>query len=68
LTSNNKDNNKENNTNSKDNRIANEPNPGNNKDDKSNGNNSGPERWILFLGIALNDHWGGIFDIEVCTI
>jgi len=53
LTSNNKDNNKENNTNSKDNRIAIEPNPGNNKDDKSNGNNSGPERWILFLGIAL---------------
>jgi hypothetical protein len=53
LTGNNKGSDKGDDTNSEDNRIAIESNPGNNNHDKNNENNSGPERWILFLGIGI---------------
>ena len=53
MTSNSKDNNKGDNNNSEDNRIAIESNPVNNNHGKGKENNSGPERWILFLGIGI---------------
>jgi hypothetical protein len=53
MTKNNKQGDKEDNNNPEDNRIAVESNQGNNEQRKSYEYGSGPERWILYLGIAI---------------
>lgn len=53
MTRNNKEGDKGDNTNPEDNRISIKSNGGYHEQDKDNGNSSGPERWILYLGIGL---------------